>query len=100
MVEWWSETVERWKRWLCSTSRKDEAYRLVKELAELKDESMTTVVIVEAREKLVREQPRQSNAGFAEKLMAIGRGTAPLWAGPALSVLHGDLLYDEYGLPM
>jgi len=100
MVEWWNETVERWNRWLYSTSRNDEAVRLVKELAELEGESMTKVVIEAVREKLVREQARQSNAGFAEKLMAIGRGTVPLWAGPALSVLHGDLLYDEYGLPM
>lgn len=80
--------------------KNDEALRLVKELAELKGESMTTVVLEAAREQLTREQARQSNAGLAETLMPIGRGTAPLWAGPALSVLHGDLLYDEYGLPM
>lgn len=80
--------------------KNEEAYRLVKELAELKGESMTTVVIEAAREQLAREQARQSNAGLAERLMAIGRATAPLWAEPALSRLHGDLLYDEYGLPM
>lgn len=80
--------------------KNEEAVRLVKELADLKGESLTTVVIEAVREQLAREQARQANAGLAEKLLAIGRGTAPLWAEPALSILHGDLLYDEYGLPM
>jgi uncharacterized protein HemY len=66
MVEWWNETVERWNRWLYSTSRNDEAYRLVKELAELKGESMTTIVIAAVREQLAKGRAQQASEGVSE----------------------------------
>jgi antitoxin VapB len=81
--------------------KNEEAYRLIRELADLKGKSMTTVVIEAVREKLERErEPDQQSVGLADQLLAIGRSTAPLWSEYALSTRHGDLLYDEYGLPM
>ena len=81
--------------------KNEEAYSLVKELAELEGKSMTAVVIDAVREKLERErEPEAQSAGLADQLLAIGRSTAPLWSDYALSTRHGDLLYDEYGLPM
>ena len=79
--------------------KNEEAYRLVKQLADLKGESMTTVVIEAVREQIEREQAEQSNEGLAEKLLKIGRETAPLWREPWRSTPHGDLLYDDDGLP-
>lgn len=38
-------------------------------------------------------------AGLAGRLVAIGRDTAPRLKDPFRSADHGDLLYDERGLP-
>jgi antitoxin VapB len=79
--------------------KNDEAYRLIRELADREGKSMTTVVIEAVREKLERE-PDEESSGLADQLLAIGRSTAPMWSEYRLSIRHGDLLYDEYGLPM
>ncbi len=81
--------------------KNEEAYRLVKELAEREGKSMTAVVreAVEAQLERTRSAEQEA-AGLAERLLAIGRSTAPLWSEPHLSTTHGDLLYDEYGIPM
>jgi len=79
--------------------KNEEAVRLVKELAELRGESMTTVVIEAVREKLEREHVPQINEARMQYLLNLGqriRETAdPEW-------LHTDQieeLYDELGLP-
>ncbi len=79
--------------------KNQEAYNLVKELANLRGESMTTVVIHAVREQLKREHPAQQRHGLADKLLELGRETAPLWREPWRSTPHGELLYDENGLP-
>jgi antitoxin VapB len=79
--------------------KNDEAYRLIRELADREGKSMTTVVIEAVREKLERE-PDEDSDDLADKLLAIGRSTAPMWSEYSLATRHGDLLYDEYGLPM
>ncbi len=38
-------------------------------------------------------------AGLADRLLAIGRDTAPRLREPFRTADHGDLLYDERGLP-
>lgn len=76
----------------------EEAYRLIKELADLRGESMTTVVLEAVREQLKRERAAQQDDGLAEKLLQLGRETAPLWREPWRSTPHGDLLYDENGM--
>lgn len=77
----------------------EEACRLIRELAELRGESMTAVVIHAVREQLKREHPAQPRQELADKLLQLGRETAPLWRKPWRSTPHGELLYDEKGLP-
>ena len=37
---------------------------------------------------------------LADRLLAIGRNTAPRLQEPFRSAEHGELLYDEHGLPL
>jgi len=50
------------------------------------------------RERLERLRDKKKD-GWAERLLQIGRECAPLWKEPYKSTDHGDLLYDEKGLP-
>jgi antitoxin VapB len=76
----------------------EEAHRLAQQLARLTKESMTTAVREALRERLDRVRGSKTG-GLAERLMKIGRECAPLWKEPYRSVDHGELLYDEKGLP-
>ncbi len=78
--------------------KNDETYRLTQELSQLTGESLTTAVTIAVRERLERlkRQPRESRF---ERLMAIARDSAPRFKEPWRSMDHGDLLYDESGLP-
>ncbi|HVA90992.1 MAG TPA: type II toxin-antitoxin system VapB family antitoxin [Chloroflexota bacterium] len=78
--------------------KSDEAHRLARELADLTGESQTTAVTIALRERLERlvaEQP----ADLVARLLAIGRDCARRLPEPYRSIDHGDLLYDEQGLP-
>ena len=73
-----------------------ETERLIRELADLTGQGHTEAVTTAVKEKLERIQRK----GLAERLLAIGRETAPLFKEPYRSIEHGDLLYDkETGLP-
>ena len=61
-------------------------------------ESLTTAITVALRERLERLDSEQ-RPGMAERLLAIACETAPLFKEPYRSMDHGDLLYDEMGLP-
>jgi antitoxin VapB len=50
------------------------------------------------RERLDRVR-RERGAGLAERLRAIGRDAGPRFKEPWRSIDHGELLYDERGLP-
>ena len=45
------------------------------------------------------ERDDRQHGGIAERLLKIGKECAPLWKEPFRSIEHGDLLYDENGLP-
>jgi antitoxin VapB len=75
----------------------EEAHRMARQLARLTKESMTTAVREALRERL--ERVRGGGMSKAERLLKIGRECAPLWKEPYRSADHGDLLYDEKGLP-
>ena len=78
--------------------KSDEAYKLAHELAERTGESMTRAVVVALQERLNRlEQKRCPNR--LERLLAIARGSAKRFKEPYRSIDHGELLYDERGLP-
>lgn len=73
-------------------------HRLVSELARLTGESQTEAVRVAVRERLHRLRD-QRDSSLTDRLLAIGRDTAPRLAEPFRSVDHGELLYDDHGLP-
>ena len=75
--------------------KNSEAERLIRELAEMTGESQAEAVAGAVRERLSRIRRR----GLAERLMAISRDTAPRFKPPYDTIDHGELLYDENGLP-
>ena len=75
--------------------KNEETHRLAQELAQITGESMTAAVTEAVREKLDRVKSK----GMAERIMKIAKQAAPLWKEPFKSIDHGDLLYDEKGLP-
>ena len=78
--------------------KKKETEALVQRLSRLTGESMTAAVTEAVRERLERLQSQQ-NTGLADRLLKIGRDCAVHLKEPFRSVDHGDLLYDEKGLP-
>ena len=79
--------------------KNDETCRLARELADLTGESMTGAVTVALRERLEREKHDRSVEERKKAIRAIAERCAKgLRPGPS-AVEHGDLLYDERGLP-
>ncbi|MBS4046233.1 MAG: type II toxin-antitoxin system VapB family antitoxin [Alphaproteobacteria bacterium] len=76
-----------------------ETQRLVDELAALTGESKTAAIAAAVRERLERITRQEKRKDLAERLLEISQRTAPLFKEPYKSVEHGDLLYDEMGLP-
>ena len=75
-----------------------EAHRLAEELARRTGESLTTAVTVSLRERLDR-LGRANGGGLADRLLAIGKDCAGRLKEPFRSADHGELLYDDRGLP-
>ena len=77
----------------------EETCRLAGELAGLTGETMTGAVTTALRERLERERRRRGADALARELHAIGQRCAGLLGPGPSAVGHGDLLYDERGLP-
>ncbi len=78
--------------------KNEHAHILANQLAKLTGENMTQAVTNAIRERLDRLQ-HQRGAGLAERLTRIGKDCAAHLKEPFRSADHGDLLYDEKGLP-
>jgi antitoxin VapB len=78
--------------------KSSEAHRLARELAALTGESLTGAVTEAVRERLERVR-RGRGTELAERLGALRRDAAPRFREPWRSTEHGQLLYDERGLP-
>jgi antitoxin VapB len=78
--------------------KNEETTRLARELATVAGESLTTAVTVAVRQRLERLQ-RGNADSLAQRLLKIGKDCAAHLKEPFLTVEHGDLLYDEKGLP-
>ena len=78
--------------------KSEETHRLVRELASLTGESMTAAVTEAVRERLARLR-RDEATSLADRLLAIGKDCAARLKEPFRTIDHGDLLYDERGLP-
>jgi antitoxin VapB len=75
-----------------------DTYRLTRQLAKLTGESLTTAVTEAVRERLERVR-RGRGEDLAERLLAIGRDCAAHLKQPFQTIDHGDMLYDQRGLP-
>jgi antitoxin VapB len=76
-----------------------DTYRLVKELADLTGESMTAAVTEAVRERLDRLRQAGADVGMAERIHAIAVDMRARLPDDFFDVDHGDLLYDDDGLP-
>ena len=76
-----------------------EAHELAKKLAAETGETMTRAVVEALRERLERVVRRRDRAGLSQRLMEIGRRCASHMKRPYHSLDHGELFYDEHGLP-
>jgi antitoxin VapB len=81
--------------------KSEEAEELARSLARETGESLTGAITVALRERLerVRESAGQRTAQRASRLRAIAADAARRWAPEYRAADHGDLLYDERGLP-
>jgi len=78
--------------------KNEAAHKLARQLSRLTGENMTEAVTEALRERLGRLQRKQS-VKLSERLLEIGRDCSPRLKEPFRSADHGDLLYDEKGLP-
>lgn len=81
--------------------KNDEAISLARQLATATGESLTHAVTVAVRERLARVQSDQDDmvADRVARLRRIARDASQRWVEPYRSTDHGDLLYDEAGVP-
>ena len=79
--------------------KNDETCQLASELAHLTGETKTGAITVALRERLDRERRLRDSARRLQEMRKIAdRCASLLGPGPA-AVEHGDMLYDERGLP-
>jgi antitoxin VapB len=79
-----------------------DAHKLAQQLARITGESMTEAVTEAVRERLKRVQDNNKDkhaAKLSDRLLEIGQDCARRLKEPFRSADHGDLLYDEKGLP-
>jgi len=80
--------------------KKPETHELAERVAKLTGETLTEAVTVALRERLARlEQKPDFDEALYDKLKALVKDSRRLWREPYLSTDHGELLYDERGLP-
>jgi antitoxin VapB len=78
-----------------------EAELLARRLASATGESVTGAITTAVRERLERIEAHsiEASRARAERLAAIAADAAPRWTEALREADHGDLLYDEKGLP-
>ena len=77
----------------------EETCLLARDLARLTGETMTEAITVSLRQRLERERNRRCPQNLARELHAIGQRCASLLGPGPSAEEHGELLYDERGLP-
>ncbi len=79
--------------------KNDETCQLAGELARLTGDTMTGAITVALRERLERERRARGAARRLREMRAIAERCARLLGPGPSAVEHGDVLYDERGLP-
>ena len=77
----------------------DKILRLASELANLTGETVDEAVTVALRERLKRVRNERSVEERLQSMRAISERTSRMLRDGPSAVEHGDLLYDERGLP-
>jgi antitoxin VapB len=77
--------------------KSEEAERLAAEIARETGQSITVAVTEALRERAARIPRREGEGAALERLRAAAKRISSRIHGPAVD--HGELLYDEYGLP-
>ena len=81
------------------TLESDEILPLAEELANLTGETVNEAVTVALRERLERVRRERRVEERLRAMRAISQRTARMLRDGPSAVEHGDLLYDERGLP-
>jgi antitoxin VapB len=77
-----------------------EAHALATRLAQKTGETLTDAVTTALRERLERlERTTEFDEQRYQALSALVKDSRSLWRDSLLAADHGDLLYDERGLP-
>ena len=76
-----------------------EVYDLASELAWLTGRSMTAVVLDALRQQRDWLQQQQQKDARVQELMTIAQRCAVRIKQPVAAQQHGDMLYDEQGMP-
>lgn len=76
-----------------------QAYDLASELARLTGRSMTAVVIDALRQQRELIHRQQQKEARAQELMTIAQRCAVHIKQPVAAETHGDMLYDDQGMP-
>ena len=79
--------------------KNDETCRLAGELARMTGETMTGAITVALRERLEREKRTRSVEARIRRLRAAAERCARLLGSGPPAAEHGEVLYDERGLP-
>lgn len=79
--------------------KNEETCRLASELAHLTGETRTGAITQALRERLAHVSKRHGAQARLEQMRAIADRCAALVGPDASSAEHGELLYDERGLP-
>lgn len=81
--------------------KNEEAERLARGVAAATGESVTRAVTVALQERLNRlhDEQAKDRATRIARMRAIAEDSADRWKEPYRTTDHGDLLYDEAGLP-
>jgi antitoxin VapB len=78
--------------------KNEDAHKLAQELARMTGESLTEAVTEALRERLKSMQNKHATR-LSDRLLEIGQDCAARLKEPVRWAEHGDLLYDEKGLP-
>ena len=79
--------------------KNEETCRLAGELARLTGETMTGAITVALRERIEREKRLRDADVRAQKLRKIAERCAKLLEPGPSAAEHGEVLYDDRGLP-
>jgi antitoxin VapB len=79
--------------------KNETTYRLARQLSRLTGESLTAAITKALQERLERLQTPAAQEAMVSDLLSLGQDCAHRLKQPYNTVEHGELLYDERGLP-